>query len=68
MLQQITKNINTTVRNTILKNNQHYLSHSSIDVYFKQSKEDFVVTEIPLYEFTGDGEHLIIKFRKSFGR
>jgi len=47
-----------------LKNNQHYLSHSSIDVYFKQSKEDFVVTEIPLYEFTGDGEHLIIKFRK----
>jgi tRNA pseudouridine13 synthase len=47
-----------------LNNNQHYLTHSPIDIYFKQSKEDFVVTEIPLYEFSGDGEHLIIKFRK----
>jgi tRNA pseudouridine13 synthase len=44
--------------------NQHYLTHSPIDVHFKQSKEDFIVTEIPLYEFTGDGEHLIIKLRK----
>jgi tRNA pseudouridine13 synthase len=47
-----------------LNNNQHYLTHSPIDVYFKQSKEDFVVTEIPLYEFSGEGEHLIIKLRK----
>jgi tRNA pseudouridine13 synthase len=47
-----------------LKNNQHYLSHSPIDAYFKQSKEDFVVTELPLYEFTGVGEHLILKIRK----
>ncbi len=45
-------------------NKQNYLSHSPIDVYFKQSKEDFVVTEIPLYEFSGEGEHLIIKIRK----
>lgn len=45
-------------------NNQHYLTHSTIDVHFKQSKEDFVVTEIPLYDFSGEGEHLIIKFRK----
>ena len=44
--------------------NQHYLNHSSINVYFKQSKDDFVVTEIPLYEFSGEGEHLILKFRK----
>jgi tRNA pseudouridine13 synthase len=43
---------------------QNYLSHSAIDVYFKQSKEDFVVTEIPLYEFSGEGEHLIVKIRK----
>ncbi len=43
---------------------QHYLSHSKIDVYFKQSKEDFVVTEIPLYEFSGEGEHLILTMRK----
>ncbi len=43
---------------------QYYLNHSQIDVYFKQSKEDFVVTEIPLYEFSGEGEHLILKIRK----
>jgi tRNA pseudouridine13 synthase len=43
---------------------QFYLNHSKLDVVFKQSKDDFVVTEIPLYEFSGEGEHLIIKFRK----
>jgi tRNA pseudouridine13 synthase len=43
---------------------QHFLSHSPIDVYFKQSKDDFVVTEIPLYEFSGEGEHVILKIRK----
>ncbi len=43
---------------------QFYLNHSKIDVMFKQSKDDFVVTEIPLYEFSGEGEHLVIKFRK----
>ena len=45
-------------------NKQYYLSHSKIDVVFKQSKDDFVVTEIPLYEFSGEGEHLAVKFRK----
>ena len=43
---------------------QYYLNHSNIDVYFKQSKDDFVVTEIPLYEFSGEGEHMILKIRK----
>lgn len=43
---------------------QYFLNHSKIDAYFKQNKDDFVVTEIPLYEFSGDGEHLIVKFRK----
>lgn len=43
---------------------QHYLNHAQIDVYFKQSKDDFVVTEIPLYEFSGEGEHLVLKIRK----
>lgn len=47
-----------------MENLQRYLSHSKIDVLFKQTKDDFVVTEIPLYEFSGDGEHIIIKFRK----
>ncbi len=45
-------------------NKQYYLNHSKLDVVFKQNKDDFVVTEIPLYEFSGEGEHLIIKFRK----
>ena len=47
-----------------MENLQRYLSHSKIDVVFKQSKDDFVVTEEPLYEFSGEGEHLVIKIRK----
>lgn len=43
---------------------QRYLNHSKIDVYFKQSKDDFVVTEVPLYDFNANGEHLILKIRK----
>ena len=43
---------------------QRYLNHSKIDVLFKQSKDDFVVTEEPLYEFSGVGEHLVLKMRK----
>ena len=43
---------------------QRYLNHSKIDVVFKQNKDDFVVTEIPLYEFSGEGEHLVFKIRK----
>jgi len=44
--------------------NQYYLNHSSIEVYFKQSVDDFCVTEVPLYEFSGEGEHLIATVRK----
>lgn len=40
------------------------LAHASIDFHFKQSPRDFVVEEIPLYEFSGDGEHLILFIRK----
>ncbi len=40
------------------------LEHSSIDFHFKQSPRDFVVEEIPLYEFSGEGEHLVFFVRK----
>lgn len=40
------------------------LSHASIDFHFKQSARDFVVDEIPLYEFSAEGEHLILHVRK----
>jgi tRNA pseudouridine13 synthase len=40
------------------------LSHAPIYFHFKQSPADFVVTEIPLYDFAGEGEHLILKVRK----
>jgi tRNA pseudouridine13 synthase len=40
------------------------LSHASIDFHFKQSARDFVVDEIPLYDFSGEGEHLILHVRK----
>ncbi|BAF69806.1 tRNA pseudouridine(13) synthase TruD [Nitratiruptor sp. SB155-2] len=41
-----------------------FLDHSPIDFYFKQSPETFVVEEVPLYPFSGAGEHLIVKVRK----
>jgi tRNA pseudouridine13 synthase len=40
------------------------LEHSAIEFHFKQSPRDFVVEEIPLYEFSGDGEHLVLFVRK----
>jgi tRNA pseudouridine13 synthase len=43
---------------------QYYLPHSSIDFHFRQSARDFVVDEIPLYPFSGEGEHLVLHVRK----
>jgi tRNA pseudouridine13 synthase len=40
------------------------LSHAPIPFHFRQSARDFVVDEIPLYPFTGQGEHLILHVRK----
>jgi tRNA pseudouridine13 synthase len=40
------------------------LDHASIDFHFKQTPRDFVVEEIPLYDFSGEGEHLILFVRK----
>ncbi len=40
------------------------LGHTSIDFHFKQTARDFVVEEIPLYEFSGEGEHLVLFVRK----
>ncbi len=34
------------------------------DFVFNSSPRDFTVEEIPLYEFTGQGEHLVLKVRK----
>jgi tRNA pseudouridine13 synthase len=34
------------------------------DFVFNSSPRDFTVTEIPLYEFSGEGEHLILQVRK----
>ncbi len=42
----------------------YYLNHAPIEFYFRQSVRDFVVDEIPLYEFSGDGEHLVLHIRK----
>jgi tRNA pseudouridine13 synthase len=45
-------------------NRIYFLNHSEIEFYFKQSVDDFVVSEEPLYEFTGDGEHMVLTVRK----
>ncbi|BCD62488.1 tRNA pseudouridine13 synthase [Nitratiruptor sp. YY08-26] len=41
-----------------------FLDHAPINFYFRQSPETFVVEEVPLYPFSGEGEHLIVKIRK----
>lgn len=40
------------------------LDHSPIDVVFNKNSDNFVVKEIPLYEFSGDGEHTIVHVEK----
>lgn len=42
----------------------YYLPHGNIDFYFKQTNETFVVSEVPLYAFSGEGEHLVLHVRK----
>ena len=42
----------------------YFLTHAPIEFHFSQNARDFVVEEIPLYEFSGEGEHLILKVRK----
>ncbi len=39
-------------------------SHAPIPFHFKQTPRDFVVDEIPMYDFSGEGEHLICHVRK----
>lgn len=43
---------------------QYYLNHAPINFFFKHAPRDFVVDEIPLYAFTGEGEHLVLHVRK----
>lgn len=40
------------------------LTHSPINAHFSKNADDFVVREVPLYEFSGAGEHLILHIAK----
>lgn len=42
----------------------NYLNHAPINFYFNKNPRNFIVEEIPLYEFCGSGEHIILKVRK----
>ncbi len=42
----------------------YFLTHAPIDFLFTQNARDFVVEEIPLYPFSGEGEHRVVKIRK----
>ncbi len=44
--------------------NSRFLTHSSINFVFTKNSKDFTVEEIPLYEFSGNGEHIAITIRK----
>lgn len=39
-------------------------THASINAHFSKNSADFVVRELPLYSFSGEGEHLIIHIQK----
>lgn len=41
-----------------------WLNHTPINFLFNQNARDFVVDEIPLYDFSGEGEHLFVRIRK----
>ena len=41
-----------------------YPLHIKNEFVFNSSARDFTVEEIPLYEFTGEGEHLVLHVRK----
>ena len=41
-----------------------FLTHSPVNFVFNKSSKDFTVEEIPLYEFSGSGEHLVLTIRK----
>lgn len=45
-------------------NRQFFLTHSPINATFTKNSSDFVVNEIPLYPFSGEGEHLVLHVRK----
>ena len=40
------------------------LTHAPINAHFSKNADDFVVREVPLYEFSGRGEHLILHICK----
>lgn len=40
------------------------LTHAPINAHFSKNADDFVVREVPLYEFSGAGEHLIVHIAK----
>ncbi|MCI4399792.1 MAG: tRNA pseudouridine(13) synthase TruD [Campylobacteraceae bacterium] len=41
-----------------------FLTHSPVNFVFTKNSKDFTVEELPLYEFSGDGEHTIATVRK----
>jgi tRNA pseudouridine13 synthase len=46
-------------------NRLFFLNHTAIkQAHFNKNASDFVVNEIPLYEFSGSGEHLVLHTRK----
>ena len=45
-------------------NRLFFLNHSPVNILFTKNSNDFVVNELPLYEFSGEGEHLVLHVRK----
>ncbi len=48
-----------------MNHKQYAYDHTPISFDFKQTVERFFVEEMPLYPFTGSGNHLILKIKKT---
>ena len=52
------------MENSAIFKTQFSLNHSEISAHFSKNSSDFVVREVPLYEWSGNGEHCVILVQK----
>lgn len=52
------------MENSAIFKTQFALNHSEISAHFSKNSSDFVVREVPLYEWNGSGEHCVILVQK----
>jgi len=65
-IKTLTLNTTVTMTNNITRERLFLQTHESVDFKFVQNKFDFIVDEVPLEEFSGRGNYLILRIKKEF--